>query len=195
MTHPNKPSRLTRAWRRLMGREDGNATIEFAILFPGFMLIFMSTFEIGMLMTRYMMFDRALDISVREMRLSENRAFSQLQVKQLLCAQTVILSEHCLEDVTIELVRLTDQDGAIWEFPANDAQCRDYAQNVVPLTRFDSPTDDNEVVFVRACMSIEPFFPTAALGEYLTRDTSGRLNMIAMSAFSVEPNNWVGGGS
>ncbi len=50
-----KPSRLVRTWRRLMGREDGNATIEFAIIFPGFFLIFMVIFELGMLMTRYMM--------------------------------------------------------------------------------------------------------------------------------------------
>jgi len=194
MTH-RESSPVVRTWRRLMGREDGNATIEFAILFPAFMLLFSSVFEIGMLMTRYMMFDRALDISVREMRLSENRAFTKDQVKELLCSQTVILRNHCMEDVTIEMVRLADVTGAAWNFPANDEQCRDYANDVVPVTQFDSPTKSNEVVFVRACISIEPFFPTAALGEYLIRDTSGRLNMIAMSAFAVEPNNWVGSGS
>lgn len=194
MTHRN-PSRIARTWRRLMGREDGNATIEFAILFPGFFLIFMVVFELGMLMTRYMMFDRALDISVREMRLSENRAFTKDQVKQLLCAQTVILANHCMEDVTIELVRLTDVAGTNWTFPSDSAQCRDYGNDVRPVTQFDSPTKSNEVVFVRACMSIEPFFVNAGLGAFLTRNaTPDRLNMIAMSAFAVEPNNWAGAG-
>ncbi|SFR56079.1 TadE/TadG family type IV pilus assembly protein [Litoreibacter janthinus] len=185
MTHC-KPSLLVRSWRTLMGREDGNATIEFAILFPGFMLVFMSIFEIGMLMTRYMMFDRALDVAIREVRLSENRSFTQDQVKQLLCSQTVILRNHCLEDVSLEMVRV-DEDDQNWTFPTGATPCRDYAQNVIPTTTFVTG-DANDLIFVRACMSIEPFFPTAALGEYLTRDSGGRLNMIAMSAFSVEPN-------
>ncbi|MEP3347824.1 MAG: TadE/TadG family type IV pilus assembly protein [Litoreibacter sp.] len=183
------PSRLGRMWKRLMGREDGNATIEFAIIFPGFFLIFMVIFELGLLMTRYMMFDRALDISVREMRLTENRAFTKDQVKQLLCAQTVILANHCVDDVTIELVRITDVIGDDWDFPSETAQCRDYGEDVIPVTRFDSPTESNDVVFVRACMSMKPFFESAGLGAFLTRNTTpDRLNMIAVSAFSVEPN-------
>lgn len=189
MTHTRKSSWLGKSWRRLMGREDGNATIEFAILFPGFMLVFMSIFEVGMLMTRYMMFDRALDVTVREVRLSENRNFTLNQVKTALCAQTVILQNHCMDDLTLEMVRLTANDagGSNWVFPQGDTPCRNYPQNITPTTAF-SPSTANDVMFVRACMSIEPFFPTAALGEYLTRDSGGRLNMIAMSAFSVEPN-------
>lgn len=178
-------SLMGRPLRRILGREDGNATIEFAILFPAFMLIFMSIFEIGMLMTRYMMFDRALDVAVREVRISANRAFTQDQVKTLLCSQTVILRNHCLEDVTLEMVRL-DGDDQNWSFPSGVTPCRDYAEDVIPATAFETG-EANDILFVRACMSIEPFFPTAALGEYLTRDSSGRLNMIAMSAFSVEP--------
>ncbi|WP_298257396.1 TadE family protein [uncultured Litoreibacter sp.] len=180
-----KPSLFLRSLRRLMGREDGNATIEFAILFPAFMLVFMSIFEIGMLMTRYMMFDRALDVAVREVRISSNRAFTQDQVKQLLCSQTVILRNHCLDDLTLEMVRV-DEDDQNWDFPTGATPCRNHADNVIPATAFDTG-EANDVMFLRACMSIVPFFPTAALGEYLTRDSHGRLNMIAMSAFSVEP--------
>lgn len=181
-----KPARgLVRRWRRLMGREDGNATIEFAFLFPAFMLVFMAIFEIGMLMTRYMMFDRALDIAVREMRISENRNFTQDQVKTLLCAQTVILQNHCMEDLSLEMVRL-NENSANWGFPTGTTPCRDRAQNVSPVTKFDIG-QNNDVMFVRACMAIEPFFPTASLGAFLTRDSGGQLNMIALSAFSVEP--------
>ncbi|EPX80905.1 TadE/TadG family type IV pilus assembly protein [Litoreibacter arenae] len=185
MTH-RKRNRPVRFLRSLMGREDGNATIEFAILFPVFMLIFMSIFEIGMLMTRYMMFDRALDVAVRHVRLAEDRSFTQDQVKQLLCSQTVILRNHCLEDLMLEMVRL-DEDDQNWVFPTDATPCRDLSQEVQPATAHVTG-EGNDVIFVRACMSIEPFFPTAALGEYLTRDSAGRLNMIAMSAFSVEPN-------
>ncbi len=180
-----KPSWLVRSFRRLLGREDGNATIEFAILFPAFMLIFMSVFEIGMLMTRYMMFDRALDVAIRQVRISTDRTFTQVQVKQLLCSQTVILRNHCLDDVSLEMVRV-DEDDQNWSFPTGATPCRDYVADVTPTTAFVTG-EANDVMFVRACMSIEPFFPTAALGEYLTRDSGGRLNMIAMSAFSVEP--------
>ncbi|PTX56703.1 TadE-like protein [Litoreibacter ponti] len=184
--HPTTPPRgLRRMWRRLMRREDGNATIEFAILFPAFMLIFMAIFETGMLMTRYMMFDRALDIAVREMRISNNRNFTQAQVKTLLCAQTVILRNHCMEDITLEMVRLQENSND-WGFPAGQAQCRDRAQQITPVTKFDIG-GNNDIIFVRACMAIEPFFPTASLGAFLTRDSGGQLNMVALSAFSVEP--------
>lgn len=176
-------TRLT--WRRLMRREDGNASLEFAIIFPLFMLIFLSVFEIGMLMTRYMMFDRALDITVREMRLSDNRAFTPDQVKNLLCVNSLIMQNHCLDDIVIEMVRLDGGD-ADWAFPTGTAPCRDYNTDVVPATAF-SQGSPNQVVFVRACLAMDPFFPTAALGEFLTRDTSGKMNMIAQTAFSVEP--------
>ena len=191
MTHPATPqrrSRLGRAWRRLMGREDGNATVEFAILFPGFMLLFMVVFELGLMMTRYMMFDRALDISVREMRLSVNRNFDENQVKALLCAQTVILNNHCFEDLRLEMVRLADSD--TWDI-SDDVTCRNtsLSANLQPPTQFDTG-QANDVIFVRACMAMEPFFIDVGLGKFLLRNSSnGKLYMIAKSALSVEPVN------
>lgn len=186
MTARKKPSVLTRMWHRLMGREDGNATIEFAILFPVFMMFFMVVFELGLLMTRYMMFDRALDITVREMRLSDNRNFNEQDMKNLLCAQTVILANHCQEDLRLEMVRLDTSD--TWNIP-DDITCRQVTQTVQPTTEFITG-QANDVMFVRACMAMEPFFVRAGLGEFLMRDSgSGKLFMTAKSALSVEPVN------
>jgi len=55
--------------RDLRRKEDGNATIEFAILFPAFIMIFLSAFESGLLMTRQVLLDRAVDLTVRDIRL------------------------------------------------------------------------------------------------------------------------------
>lgn len=187
MTQPIKRSGVVRTWRRLMGREDGNATIEFAILFPGFIFLFMVIFELGLMMTRYMMFDRALDLTVREVRLSENRNFDESQVKALLCAQTVILNNHCFEDLRLEMVRL-DGAGDDWDIPT-DVTCRDTSQAVQPATEF-ATGNANDVMYMRACMAMEPFFIDVGLGKFLLRNSSnGKLYMIAKSALSVEPVN------
>lgn len=180
-------SRLARTWRRLMGRDDGNASVEFVIIFPFFILAFLSIFELAMIMTRYMMFDRAMDVAVREIRLSENRNFSSDQVKTLICAQTVILRNHCQGDLKLEMMRLDDDEA--WTFGFNDADCRDQPANVAPIREFTTG-QANDILFIRGCMGMEPLFPTLAFGKFLIRNASDdKLYMMASSAISVEPVN------
>ncbi|SDW18766.1 TadE/TadG family type IV pilus assembly protein [Litoreibacter albidus] len=187
MSNPNKRSRMLRLWRRIMGREDGNAAVEFAIIFPIFILAFLSIFELAMIMTRYMMFDRALDVTVRQIRLSENRNFTPLQVKTLLCSQTVILRNHCMDDLRLEMHRL-DADES-WTFGYNDADCHDEPIEIDPVREF-STGEANDVLFIRGCMAMEPLFPTMAFGDFLIRNSSdNKLYMMASSAISVEPVN------
>lgn len=187
MTHSNERSRLCRIWRRLMGREDGNASIEFVIIFPFFILAFLSIFELAMIMTRYMMFDRAMDVAVREIRLSENRNFSPDQVKTLVCAQTVILKNHCFDELKLEMHRLDEDES--WSFGFNDADCRDQPVNVAPIREF-STGEANDILFIRGCMGMDPLFPTLAFGKFLIRNSSDdKLYMMASSAISVEPVN------
>jgi Flp pilus assembly protein TadG len=61
--------RLSRVLRRLGMSEAGTASVEFVIIVPVFLAIFMSAFESGLLTLRHAMLERAVDISVRNLRL------------------------------------------------------------------------------------------------------------------------------
>lgn len=49
-------------------RQDGSATIEFVILFPGLMMLFLMGFEAGYYMVRNVSLERAVDMTVRDVR-------------------------------------------------------------------------------------------------------------------------------
>ncbi len=55
--------------RRRSPEEDGTATIPFLLFLPFFMMLVISSLEMGMLMLRHVMLERALDMSVRDLRL------------------------------------------------------------------------------------------------------------------------------
>ena len=82
--------------------EEGNATIEFVMLFPIIMVLFLSVIEMGLMMTRYMMFERALDLSVREMRLDTEANYTQDSLRDAICTETLI-ARHCRKTLTLEM--------------------------------------------------------------------------------------------
>lgn len=164
--------------------EDGNSTMEFVMVFPVVIVMFMSVVEMGVMMTRYMMFERALDISVRTLRLDTTVNYTQDSIRDAICDETLI-ARHCKSTLTLEMVRL-DADDQNWAFPSSGAVCTNRAEEVQPATTF-TPGLPNDTMYVRACMSVTPMFPWAGLGASMSKDETGAYNMIAQSAFSVEP--------
>ena len=56
--------------RKFARRETGTATLEFCIVFPIIMILFIAVFETAMILIRQVMLERALDNTVRLLRLS-----------------------------------------------------------------------------------------------------------------------------
>lgn len=169
---------------RAAKREDGNATAEFAILFPLFLIMFLSIFEMAMLMTRYMMFERGVDIVVREMRLSSPANYDHDDMRNLICEKTLIV-RNCYDELLLEMVRVDDDENA-WVFPNANANCVDRQDPSSAVKKF-TPGQQNDTMYLRACLVVEPMFPWAGLGATMSVDDSGGFNMIAQSAYSVEP--------
>lgn len=65
--------------------EDGNATVEFAILFPFFIFMFCAAVELGMITFRHSMLERGLDLAVRDVRLTTGANFQHNDIKDLTC--------------------------------------------------------------------------------------------------------------
>lgn len=170
--------------RRLWSREDGSATVEFVILVPVFFTFLLSGVELGMLLTRQMMLDRAVDLAVREVRIGNLVPVTHDALRDLICAEAMV--PDCQQQLKLEMATI-DPRGA-WAGLDAEADCVNRADESVPVRRFDARVENQRMV-LRACALFDPFFPTTGLGAQLHRQDGGdAYALVAASAFVVEPD-------
>lgn len=167
---------------RFRGDESGTSTIEFVIVFPVFAFLLCSCVESGVLMLRQVMLDRALDLTVRDLRLQEFPAVTHNQVKTRICEEATVIPD-CTESVLVEM-REVNKGAAL---PNTRAPCVDRAAAVQSATTFTQGTD-NQMMLIRACAVFDPLFPGAGLGLDLAKDATGAYALISTTAFVVEPS-------
>jgi hypothetical protein len=160
--------------------EDGNATIEFVMVFPVVMWFVLTIFETGFVATRIVMLERGLDMASRDLRLGIGTPDHD-SLKQKVCDQTAILI-NCDRDLILEVVELDIASA----YPQNEANCIDRTEEIAPTITFN-PGGRNRIMFVRACMIIDPIFPGLGISLGLRRDRSGGFQMVAYTAFMNEP--------
>ncbi len=171
------PKYLGAFWRD----SSGNATMEFVVFFPFLMYMILSIGEAGVLMTRTVMLDRGLDIAIRDLRLGLTPGVTHDDIKQQICDAAFLLGE-CEDVVLLELTPLPD----INSFPASGANCIDRTSEIEPTITF-TPGARSEIMFVRACLIVDPVFPGMGLGAMLPTDASGGYAIVVQSAFMNEP--------
>lgn len=173
-----------RALSRLFRRsEKGTATLEFVIVFPIVMFLLIATFETAMLLMRQVMLERALDNSVRLLRLTNDSTVSTDQIAAHICQNTLIMP-NCQDVVVVDL-RVVDPPE--YELPAEDTLCVDADGNVNPLNEF-SMGADNEFMIVRVCAEVQRILPISGFGLNFTRDNNDNLHMTSASVFVNEPS-------
>ncbi|MEW2911352.1 TadE family protein [Leisingera sp. JC11] len=175
-------NRIQTALRRFRLREDGNASLEFALVIPGFLLILMSTIELGMINLRHSQLERALDQTVRDIRLNTGVDMQHDALRNTICERSGFIQE-CSTSLRLEMVRLDPFNMASID---QTPDCLNLVEEVQPVRSFENG-QSNELMFVRACMKFDPLFPTWGLGKNLHKDADGRVQLIASSAFVQEP--------
>lgn len=171
--------RLSRAIRR----EEGTSTVEFVLCIPAFMTVFMMSFESGMFMTKSVLLDRAVDLTIRDLRLGHIANPTSEVLKAAICDKSVILY-GCEASIMLELVPINQ---ATWAMPAATVTCIDRDQVIQPLVSMDVGSS-NQIMLVRACVLVEALFPATGLGQRLVYGPGGEIGMIAVSAFVNEPS-------
>ncbi len=177
-------------WLRAIGRrlssyrrrEDGNATIEFVLLFPALMTLFFVVFETGVMLTRGVMLDRGVDISIREVRLGTLTPMTHDGLKTKICERAVIIPD-CDRTLLIELIPVSK---TTWEPLVQTTKCYDREKDLKPDLDWEAGSQ-NEMMVVRVCALFDPFFPTTGLAAQMKLDNSGAYALIATSAFVNEP--------
>lgn len=175
-------SRLRRVLRQFQRREDGTATIEFVLVFPVFMVLFVSAFELGLLQVRHTLLERGLDLAVREVRLSTSNPPNYVDLKKAICNGAMIIPD-CLTNLKLEMVRI---DPWVGVSVPRAADCVDRAQPVAPVRSYVTGAT-NDLMFLRVCSLFDPIFPMTGLGFQMPKQNGGAYALVSMSSFVSEP--------
>ncbi len=168
--------------RFLRQDQSGAASVEFVIIFPIFFTTFVSAFEVGMMNIRAVMLERATDIAVREIRLNNGTLVAYDDVLRRICDLSLGITD-CQNVVKIELNKV-NQTG--WTTLSNSVDCIKRNETIQPVVNFVNG-QENELMLVRVCAVLDPFFPTVGIGKSMPKDASGGYLVVASSAFVNEP--------
>lgn len=173
---------ILRSIRAFRNREDGNASVEFAIVIPAFLMILISSVELGIITVRQTMLERALDLTVRDLRLGTGSDQQHDDIRDSICARSGYI-DNCDTSLRLEMVQV---DPYNWTGINARPDCINAVEEVQPVREFING-QSNELMFIRACMKFDPIFPFWGLGESLHKDAGGRVSLFASSAFVQEP--------
>lgn len=168
--------------RRFRRSEDGSSTIEFALTFPSLLFLLLSGIELGFVTLQHSMLERAMDMTVRDIRLGTGTAPQHDDIKDLICARAGFI-ENCSETLRLEMIQVDPRN---WSAPPVNADCTDLSKPVQPVRNFEHGRN-NELMILRACAKIEPIFPTTGLGANMQKDGAGYYALVSSSAFVQEP--------
>ena len=180
--------KISNHMRRFRKSEDGNPTLEFVILFPMFIFLFLTGFEAGYYMVRNVMLERGVDLAIRDVRLSNGNVPDFVELKQNICAQAAIIPD-CVNSIQIEMQQIQAVPGDIAKM-AGPARCidRESDEDALKFTNFDTG-GQNQLMALRICALSQPLFPTTGIGVGMRRNGAGDYAMVATAAFVTEPGN------
>ncbi|WP_323770434.1 pilus assembly protein [Antarctobacter sp.] len=177
---------MTRAFlsplRRFWAEEAGNAVVPYALWLPLFIAMIVSTVEVGTITVRHTQLERALDQTVREVKIGVT-APTHDALKAAICEKTTVL-QNCTGTLHLEMIPL---DMRNYADPPATADCVDVSQEATPQRNF-SHGGGGQLMFLRACYKFRPATPAATLNASLPKDALGYTAIVSTSAFVYEPS-------
>ena len=182
---------LVRHIIRYVKDDRATATMEFVIMFPVVILLFIAAFETGMILSRQVLLERSLDDAVRSLRLLRTTEdsdgvkdpWTDDHIQDAICRNTRSIP-NCHDVLVVELTVIDDDT---YEIPAADAVCVDRNNSsVAPANTFD-PGEDSDLMLIRTCAVVDRILPFSGFGLNLVRDDTGGIHMVASSVFMNEP--------
>ena len=184
--------KLRQAIHTLGVSEKGAATVEFVIVFPFWVGCFVSAYEVASMNMRAVMLERATDVVVRDIRLGGGQVLVYEDIRREVCENALMIPD-CLNATKVELSAI---DTSNWTGALPDADCVDRGEQLNPPLNFQNG-QQNELMLIRVCSLVEPFFPTFGVGRSIPRAEETGENgevvreaymIIASSAFVNEPD-------
>lgn len=178
---------LPNLFRRFLRDRSGASTVEFVLVFPAFIMIFLNGFEAGYFMVRDVMLERSVDVAIRQVRIGGSSAPDFENFKKLVCSGVAGVFPDCEKNLMVAMEEVPAGAGGVATL-GDTVQCLDKETDITPAeqTSYDTGTA-NQLMVVRVCALAQPFFPTTRLGMEMGRDAEGNLAIVALSSFVNEP--------
>jgi len=173
--------KLTRSVKSFCQSDDGNSTIDFMMVLPAAMFFFTAAYESGTMGLRYVMLERAVDITVRQVRIGAVEDASHDTLKEMICDRAMVIP-NCMDSVKLEMTR---KDPRNWTPVNTERDCIDRKDDSEPVITWTFGTN-NDLMVLRACAIFDPVLPTSAVGA-AAQDEDGIYALIATTSFVVEP--------
>lgn len=178
-------SAITHALWRFRRNDAGAATVEFVILFPLVLTMMLGAIDLGITMLRQVMLDRAVDMTVRDVRLGKIGTNGSDRMSDLICSNAMLLP-NCNSNITVEMmpVNTSDFTGLDGPFP-----CIDDQQEITASVTFNPGAGgaEQELMLLRICVIAEPFLRVTGLFSGLDINPDGKLVLTSRSVFVNEP--------
>jgi hypothetical protein len=165
-------------------REDGTATMEFVLVIPVIMAIFMASFESGLLMTRSIMLEQAVDMTMRELRLGHYPSVTNKVLKEEICKRTIIFPD-CEKNIKIEMQRVST---VTWNMPDIPQTCINRREDAEPVISLNVG-QQNDLMLLRVCVALDAMFPATGIALNLPLDDDGGYGLVTRTAFVTEPTS------
>ncbi|MEM6277478.1 MAG: TadE/TadG family type IV pilus assembly protein [Pseudomonadota bacterium] len=172
---------LKRFLRRFARNEDGVVAFDFVLIFPVYFMLFLASFETATLMTRKVLLDRGLDQAVRVVRLNTVNPPDYQELKAMVCQASGLIA-NCDDSLKLEMWRQNPRGTMTYD---STPDCVDRSLAVQPASVY-GVGDQNQVMFLRACVQYKPFFPTATIGTAIA-DANGEYQLVATTVYVSEP--------
>ncbi|WP_245696082.1 TadE/TadG family type IV pilus assembly protein [Alloyangia pacifica] len=170
------------ALRRFGRDEDGSMIVPFALWTPLFVGLLIASVEAGTTTMRQTVLDRALDQTVREVKIGTGTLYTADQLKEMICDRATILGS-CVDTLQLEMVGLDMRD---WVAPEKSTDCVDTNLAVTPMRNFVNG-GQHETMLLRACYKYRPVTPGGLVAASMAKDEMGYTALVATSAFVHEP--------
>ncbi len=168
--------------KRFLHLESGVASVEFSLMFPIFMMIFLMSGELGIIQMRQAMLERAMDIVVRDLRLGKPELRDPEVLKQAVCDEALLIVD-CMENMQLEMGPINPRGFTVYQ---GGTRCIDRTQESNPVINYTSGSN-NEPMLLRFCVLHDPIFPAVGLGKILPSSPGQGYPMIASTFFVNEP--------
>ncbi|WP_333815300.1 TadE/TadG family type IV pilus assembly protein [Tabrizicola sp.] len=172
--------------------ERGSAIIEFLFVFPTVFTLFTASVESSVYMIRYVMFDRSIDLVVRNLRLGVYGSnLTHKKLKEEICTNGVLGNNitHCMNATKIWMQPINTGTGG-FGMGSTQAPCIDKPAEIKvgdPPDNSFSAGVDNDIMLIRVCMKEWPMFPTTGISVKMPVQSDGSVAMIVSSTFVNEP--------
>lgn len=177
--------------RRFLRDEQATSTIEFVIVFPVILTLFVAVFETGLILSRQVLMERSLDDAVRVLRLARGgiqnatgQPLTANDIETAICDNTRAIP-NCHSVMVVELTVVSQNT---YDLPTPDIVCVNRNDVTIDPGNQFNQGQDNDLVLIRACAVVDRILPFSGFGLNLVRDDTGGLHMVAASLFVNEPD-------